>query len=687
MTMTASLTATSASGNEMPGYPRVNSVPPRSLNCNGYPGSEYGGNSINTTANNNAITNTSSSQTSTNGNQTMHPPQIPQSPNRQQQPPRPNSNQQMYQQQSPNHYNNNSMHIGSPTTPQNQQSPHHSNSESTTPNHYPTSGMITPTSHHAHLQDNQQEWGAWNNGTNQSQTGDLYNQSDRINLNTRLKTMILNKNDKDQSQQQQQNQSQTGHFLSFSHQHLHADHQQSHLNSNNVNNNPTNDGGGGGFLNNNNNNNEKAPTTMENWKTSPIKQEEQKNKQQDFFEQKQQINEKNIGDPGGGILANEKESPPLKTPIEEEIDKEQDASKLHLQPPQMLDASITNYSNDSNHPNTYPQQNLLGYSDTKSDTKHSTILPNDSAKNSSYMPSYNSASEYAQHQNMINSIKKEPNEDPSAPIKTEGYEKNYQNFIRYADFCDAQTPHYQDHQKPPTMAQYQQEYMQQQQNYYNNYPYQNYPHHAQNYPPQNYNQYMSQQSYQQQGHPPPHTSATVASLTNFEQQIPLHTYPIPKHSKGEQILPPSSIKSEPLPPMTQESHQMKPCGPIHPYPFMSEGASVSNMKQDPSTFACCRPGGTPNSTPDHIQHGNFGGMPPKDDLIKEEPEEELEDEMEKLPEKPTHTTNSRSNSKKQQPAKDVHNERNNKPEVPECDCFPSDKNPPEPGSYYTHLGK
>ena len=47
---------------------------------------------------------------------------------------------------------------------------------------------------------------------------------------------------------------------------------------------------------------------------------------------------------------------------------------------------------------------------------------------------------------------------------------------------------------------------------------------------------------------------------------------------------------------------------------------------------------------------------------------------------------SRSNSKKQ-PLKDVYNERNNNPEVPECDCFSSDKKPPEPGSYYTHLGK
>lgn len=48
--------------------------------------------------------------------------------------------------------------------------------------------------------------------------------------------------------------------------------------------------------------------------------------------------------------------------------------------------------------------------------------------------------------------------------------------------------------------------------------------------------------------------------------------------------------------------------------------------------------------------------------------------------------NSSSRNKKQAP-RDMYNERNNKPEVPDCDCFSNDKKPPEPGSYYTHLGK
>lgn len=45
-----------------------------------------------------------------------------------------------------------------------------------------------------------------------------------------------------------------------------------------------------------------------------------------------------------------------------------------------------------------------------------------------------------------------------------------------------------------------------------------------------------------------------------------------------------------------------------------------------------------------------------------------------------------SSRSKKQAQKDIYNERNNKPEVPDCDCFSSDKKPPEPGSYYTHLG-
>lgn len=59
--------------------------------------------------------------------------------------------------------------------------------------------------------------------------------------------------------------------------------------------------------------------------------------------------------------------------------------------------------------------------------------------------------------------------------------------------------------------------------------------------------------------------------------------------------------------------------------------------------------------------------------------------MESKPQASKSSSSSSSRSKKQ--AQKENTERNNRPEVPDCDCFPSDKKPPEPGSYYTHLGK
>lgn len=70
-----------------------------------------------------------------------------------------------------------------------------------------------------------------------------------------------------------------------------------------------------------------------------------------------------------------------------------------------------------------------------------------------------------------------------------------------------------------------------------------------------------------------------------------------------------------------------------------------------------------------------------DKVLKEEPPTESKCANQKAP---SHCSGS-SRSKKQA-QKDINNERNNKPEVPDCDCFSSDKKPPEPGSYYTHLG-
>ncbi|KAL7049374.1 hypothetical protein ACKWTF_003670 [Chironomus riparius] len=718
--MTMSLTT--SSGNEMPGYPRVNSVPPRSLNCNGYPGlGEYGGNSINTTANNQSTTNTSTASS----NQ-MQPPASSntQSPSRQQ-PSRPNSSSNhLYQQQSPSHFNNNNNNNGihmSPTSQAQSPSSHH-HGGSTTPNnnqHYPTSGMITPTSHHQQMQDGSQDWNqnAWNG----SQHGEMFNQSDRINLNTRLKTMILNKNDKDQQQQQQStaSTSSTGHFLSYSHQHLQSStesaqqqQQQAQLSSDNLSNNSSNNNNLPLSSNNNNNNSIESKITdagddggfkmNDSWKSSIIKQEQehsskQQQQQQDFFEHKQQLNEKNIGiDPGGGGGSSSNNS---SRDIQEESSSKE---------PKAIDnySSNNNGNNNDNNQHTYPSGG------GSSSEEFSATLPkiekisshenNNEHEKHSY--AYNSAHEYQQHQNMVNNIKKEIGDETTPNIKYDGYEKNYQNFIRYADFCDAQQPgQYQDHQKQ--QSQYQQDYIQHQSQGYSayNYPYQNYPHHpSQNYPQphaQNaYQPFMSQQAaYQQHGHHPHHST----SLTNFEQQIPLHTYPIPKHSSSA----PTSISSSPSISSSKHGESIHPSATppiikteqsnsLHPYPFLSENMAAaaaisSGINKDNvgigQHYSSSRPINPINEVP--IEN-SCNTTPTKEQSIKEEVTEEETTPVSEVKIVTTQrsTSSSTSSRSKKQAVRDMYNERNNKPEVPECDCFSSDKKPPEPGSYYTHLG-
>lgn len=509
--ISATLTTT-ASGNETPGYPRVNSVPPRSLNCNGgYPGlNEYGGNSSNSSTNTQNVTNTSTSQSSQ-----MQPP-LTQSPGRQP-PSRPNSTSNMYQQQqSPGHYNSNVQHMSPRSqthSPLNQQT---MNGGSANQHYQQPNRMQTPTSHNQ--VDGQQDWNqnSWN--SDQQQTSELFNQSERINLNTRLKTMILNKNEKDQQQ------SSSNHFLSYSHQHLPE--QQQQRNDKNINNIDE--------LKLNANESKLSDSvdvggseTNDPWKSSTTKLKRDKNKSNEFFPKKQQSTESDSYDTTS--CAKEAQKNIGKSPEKENESKaaEQETSSFNNCVGNLFD------------------QHQINKNVSKQETGNES-----EREKQSY--SYHSAYEYQQHKNMVNNIKKEPSEDnATGNVKFEGYEKNYQNFIRYADFCDAQQPQYENHQKNPL---FQQEYAQPQ-GYYNNYHYQNYVQPSQTYSQshsQSYQQFMSQQAayqqnaHQQQVHQHPHPNA---SLTNFEQQIPLHTYPIPKHTtgSGETALPSSTnIKIEPV---------------------------------------------------------------------------------------------------------------------------------------------
>lgn len=648
MAISATLT-TSASGNETPGYPRVNSVPPRSLNCNGYPGmNEYGGNSSNSSLNTQNITNTSTSQTTQ-----MQPP-LTQSPGRQQ-PSRPNSTNNIYQQQqSPSHYNNN-VHMSprsQPRSPSNQPL----NGGSSAQHYQQPNRMNTPTSHHQ--SEGQQDWNQNTWSGDHQQSNDIFNQSDRINLNTRLKTMILNKNDKDQQQ------SSTNHFLSYSHQHL-LEPQQPLTNEKNKNNDSkqssndkkvieeTGDVGGSEII--------------DSWKSKSTKQKQDENKSENSYLKKQQ-------------MIDEEMCHKASDNVRKSSTKETDAKTIEQNDSSSYNNCIGTLfdQQESQSPNA---ENV-----NKNPTKKDSTTENEKQ---SY--SYHSAHEYQQHKNMVNNIKKEPCEESSpGNIKFEGYEKNYQNFIRYADFCDAQQPQYESHQK---QAAFQQDFVQPQ-GYYNNYPYQNYAAPSQNYTQphsQSYQQFMTQQAayqqhaHQQQVHHHPHASS---SLTNFEQQIPLHTYPIPKHASstsiGETILPPTAnIKTE-----TPYSTALHSSSPLLNENMARVDKDEIKLYSRPISEELIE-----NSLPLKEEVSYNGSnitqnlIPFIQQIVNEKVlKDEVTTETKCLNLKAT-SHNSGSSRSKKQAQKDINNERNNKPEVPDCDCFSTDKKPPEPGSYYTHLGK
>lgn len=401
---------------------------------------------------------------------------------------RPNStHQQMYQQQSPSHHSNNNLHM-SPTSQA--QSPSGNNNAQ----HY----------HQQQTSDGQQDWNQ-NNSWSDNHSNESFNPSDRININTRLKTMILN-NKSDKEQQQSAN-----HFLSYSHQHLpEQQHQLTNVNDLNTENAPK--------ASNSNESRDVGGSELNDssWKSSIVKQDKdhEEGRRKDFVNQKQST-ENTFVDPGGG-------------------GKDEGCSKK----------SADRETTDLN-PNEQESSKNFGASCEQSLMQLPGAEPSETKggvgerEKQSY--SYHSAHEYQQHKNMVNNIKKEPFEETTAgSVKYEGYEKNYQNFIRYADFCDAQQPQNYDQKQAP----FQQEFLQPP-GYYNNYPYQNYPA-SQNYSQQqSYQQFLSQQQAAYQ-HPNSHQSS---SLTNFEQQIPLHTYPIPKHTPSplsETGFQPANIKVEPM---------------------------------------------------------------------------------------------------------------------------------------------
>ncbi|XP_052873552.1 methylcytosine dioxygenase TET-like [Anopheles cruzii] len=984
----ASAASASLSGNDMPGYPRVSSVPPRSLNCNGYSGQqEYSGpqqQQTTTTASPTATTSsstvalpptsvasntaappsasTSSSagtgsaggggSTSSNNNN-MHPPGggVPQSPNRmQQQPPRPNSNQ-LYAQQSPNPYN------GGGSGGSLQQSPSHNGNTSY------TSGMHTPSpmsdnqqqqqqQQHlqqspSHLQQQQTDWGWTQQQQQQQQSGaDLFSQSDRVNLNSRLKTMIMNKSadPKDalggghlvgHHQQQQTgggsaNPQAAGHFLSYSH-HLRdsltpthhlapgsgqvgqsqgssAQQQQQSppsvtpaggmmapgggdSNSNSSSGTTPNEGGGGttlggdggasggliggmgnlvdpnwkqhpgggntvapgnGNSNSNSSSNVKSPLDhhhQQQQQQHHLQQQQQHQQQHhhlhhdllvgggdlhqttkhSVFEQKQQLIDKNNGDPGGGGLgspssldlkpkmgkSSASSSPssggsPSTGSKAKKGDKHGKQSKSSQQQQQHhhLDPSLDpgkGYSSFMHHEHHHLQQHQQqhqyaphlnqtypgggsttsngsgGYSPAAGSSmmldsaavkggsllddkgplnrfRHDTLASgfNSTSTNLHQGTAFHHPSAGAPPSNYnLMAVKKEPgllldgsggagggdggSQSAAAALGKfdggggGGYEKNYQNFIRYGDYggcTDNGASQAAQSQVPGAAADYN--------SYYS--PYAAAAGGYSSYGGQNYPNYHNHQATGGGGgggfgaggagagdvNPlllpaMAATSSPIAHQTNFEQQIPAHTYPIPKNSS---LTAAASEGGVPIKLETDDSGAYLGLGvgagtslePPGTNPTVAEGSTEgsggSGGGSSTGTPSGGTTGSTTNTTTTTTTTTTTSSSSSKSKSKKGDKKDKSKDSHggadgpEGKAEGGSSTTttsksgggskskkDSKSNVKKEpldpaQKADEDKLEKSHKPEAPDCDCFSggTDKAPSEPGSYYTHLG-
>ncbi|XP_039293360.1 DNA N6-methyl adenine demethylase isoform X2 [Nilaparvata lugens] len=129
----------------------------------------------------------------------------------------------------------------------------------------------------------------------------------------------------------------------------------------------------------------------------------------------------------------------------------------------------------------------------------------------------------------------------------------------------------------------------------------------------------------------------------------------------------------------------------HPgYVFCGEGGPNNLEKMDGSW--CCRKGGTEAPSAEHLKDGCCQGLQTLDEVL--ETGEDGKDG--KAPKRETNTPDSVRSGESAVAAASVstkefqdHLEKlknNVRTEVPDCNCFPPDKCPPEPGSYYTHLG-
>lgn len=292
------------------------------------------------------------------------------------------------------------------------------------------------------------------------------------------------------------------------------------------------------------------------------------------------------------------------------------------------------------------------------------------------------------------SVKKEPGIlDDGQPIKSDGYEKNYQNFIRYGEYNDSSQPpqsqlsqHGSSSLSGSTKSEYNSYYSP-----YGTYPgYQNYP----NYHNQNFNSPSGSSALPpapEVSTPLPAITTPVAHQTNFEQQIPAHTYPIPKNTGIPQPDIPIKLEAEDNSYLTNTTNTS--------VPPLSEPSPVNNNL--PSAIPNSAPKTPPEpEAPPPVQPtttpttGKSKKSEKKDKANKDSASGDGEIKSEGSSSKSSKKKESKSTKKEQEAAsikqaEDEKLEKAHKPEAPDCDCFTSSdtKAPSEPGSYYTHLGK
>ncbi|XP_063703014.1 methylcytosine dioxygenase TET [Culicoides brevitarsis] len=626
------------SGNDMPGYPRVSNVPQRSLNCNGYPGSEYSGTQTQSTPQNS----NSNSATSQSSSASMQPPSASMtssSPSRS----RPNSNQQIY---SPSHLNANM------------------STYSSSPSHTTTPAMSYGSQDNQNGQSpgsngNSGDW-AWNNGMSQGQQ-EMFNQSDRVNLNTRLKTMILNKETQDDPKLggNDQSQAQTGHFLSYSH-HL-RDTPNSSMNDNNTTvpapdaSNVDSFGRGG---------------ISETWKfgNPEFPAKTSSNKKQDF-EQKQQSIEKSIED-----------------------SRRENAERYASSPYYGSTSSKSN--NNSSNDKMQPQKNKS----PNKNPSYSSKSSHDKVKRETFDPYDFDANR---------SVKQE-----SDAARPEAFEKNYQSFIKYSDFVENQQSQTQTQQQS-TSAPSVDPKLESQPNYYlpsyGNYSgFQPYPTYS-----QGYTNLTPQNSYTPQETPGINQSSnsafmatnqqqsttTATTTTNFEQQIPAHTYPkiigattntssaAAKSDNGELSQDSGTLTPKIEPEYSSEFSQGETGTPVN------EGQSTSQSSESENAANVEKVDVKKEGKEEkpkkvkkeaNAEAGDAPAKPkPKRVRNKKKKEDKNKDKDDKPSDPKPEEKKEIVETKAMKKAKDP---LSIKPELPNCDCFKDEKAPPEPGSYYTHLG-